>query len=445
MRKYAARGVMRVVLRGEELAKRLDERLAEYAVKNTWALDPSVRRHAEDPNPNDTRTPFQHDRDRIIHSRAFRRLRGKTQVFTATRGDHFRTRLSHTLEVAQMARSVARVFALNEDLTEAIALGHDLGHAPFGHSGERVLHLLLSGQRRHILGFDVGGFKHNLNSLNVVDFFERYFPRFPGLNLTRWTREGILKHTDLTYGDYGRVTDEVLDLSNLNIETDVPSFLEGQIVALCDEIAQVTHDLEDAFRATVLSPDNDALREVPVYEEAYGMVKESFDQDNFRNRLIRNLINRLVSDLIDGTEGQLASLPSVADQYGRIRTWIVRFSKDTGSQVSTLKEILREAVYASYEVSRTDIKGEMVIEKIFEAYVEKPERLTEYVFRKYNDVKATLAGDGGLQELNRSNVAKRRTELRNDRVFIRLVAAHIAGMTDTFAIQEYNDLFVPRS
>lgn len=445
MRKYAVRGVMRVVLRGEELAKRLDERLAEYAVKNTWALDPSVRRHAEDPNPNDTRTPFQHDRDRIIHSRAFRRLRGKSQVFTATRGDHFRTRLSHTLEVAQMARSVARVFALNEDLTEAIALGHDLGHAPFGHSGERVLHLLLSGQRRHILGFDVGGFKHNLNSLNVVDFFERYFPRFPGLNLTRWTREGILKHTDLTYGDYGRVTDEVLDLSDLNIETDVPSFLEGQIVAVCDEIAQVTHDLEDAFRAEALSPDDEALRGVPVYQQAVTMVTERFDDNNFRTRLIRNLINKLVSDLIDGTESQLASLPSIADQQGRIRTWVVRFTEDKANQVSRLKERLREAVYASYEVSRMDIKGEMVIEKIFEAYVEKPERLTEYVFRKYNDVRATLAGGGGLQQLDRSNVAKRRTELRNDRVFIRLVAAHIAGMTDTFAIQEYNDLFVPRS
>lgn len=171
-----------MTLRGEDLIDYLDKQLAPYAIKHRAALEVKARLYEEKINPYDSRTPFQHDRDRVIHSRAWRRLWGKTQVFPVTKGDHYRTRFSHSLEVAQMARSVARVFRLNEDLTEAIALGHDLGHTPFGHAGEAAIHAILSGNGKGDYSQDVGGFKHNYNSLKVVEFFERSYPQFPGLN-----------------------------------------------------------------------------------------------------------------------------------------------------------------------------------------------------------------------------------------------------------------------
>lgn len=439
-------GTRVTALRGDKLIEHLDSRLSSYAVKNAWALNGDSRVHKEEPIANDTRTPFQHDRDRIIHSRAFRRLRGKTQVFIASKGDHYRTRLSHTLEVSQISRSVARVFGLNEDLTEAIALGHDLGHPPFGHSGERVLHKILSGQRPEILKLNIGGFKHNINSLKVVDYFERYFPEFPGLNLTHWTREGILKHTDLSFEGNGRVIDKVLDLSHLHIETDAPTSLEGQIVALCDEIAQVTHDLEDAFRAGVLKLEAEELRSVPVYIEAVERAGKTFDDYNRRMRVIRNLINILVTDLINGTEKRLDGVKRVSEPGGTIYSWFVCFSDEVSKQVRQLKHILADAVCASYEVSRMDIKGEMVIEKLFHAYVERPERLLDYAYRKYNDIKrATQPGEANYLNLRRPDVAKRAPELRQDDIFLRVVAEHIAGMTDNFAVQEYINLFIPAS
>lgn len=441
-----------LVLRGDELIDYLDSKLADYAVKNASSKADGSRMHREesisDPNgsgsdgkgSDDTRTPFQHDRDRIIHSRAFRRLRGKTQVFTATKGDHYRTRLSHSLEVAQMARSVARVFRINEDLTEAIALGHDLGHPPFGHSGERFLHGILSGQRRDIWEFNVGGFKHNLNSLKVVDFFEKYFPDFPGLNLTHWVREGILKHTDLTYDDFGRVWDDTLDLSCLHIETDVPTSLEGQVVAVCDEVAQVTHDLEDAFRAGILHVNDDRLSRVPVYAKAMDMVRRPFDELNRRSRLIRNLLHILVDALIAATEQRLKARLSNAPIAPPIRDKIVEFDDDMHSQVRSLQTVLQEAVYSSYEVSRMDAKGELIIERLFAAYVRRPERLSDYAYRKYNDV--AKASGQAITELTRANVSKLRPELQKSKVFIRVVAEHIAGMTDSFAENEYKEIYI---
>mgnify|MGYP000899207544 CR=1 FL=1 len=176
----------RWILKGKALCDKLDVTLAPYAIKNEYALEGNVRLHEQGFPTDDTRTPFQHDSDRIIHSRAFRRLRGKTQVFISAKGDHFRTRLSHTLEVSQISRSIARVFSLNEDLVEAIALGHDLGHTPFGHIGERTLNNILRGKTNIVdLRRDLGGFKHNYNSLKMVDSFEKTYPNFRGLNFCR--------------------------------------------------------------------------------------------------------------------------------------------------------------------------------------------------------------------------------------------------------------------
>ncbi|MDZ7725879.1 MAG: dNTP triphosphohydrolase [candidate division KSB1 bacterium] len=240
-----------------------------------------TRFHAEEPHLY--RTAFQRDRDRIIHSRAFRRLKHKRQVFLVTYGDHYRTRLTHTLEVSQLSRTLARALGLNEDLCEAVALGHDLGHTPFGHIGEVVLHRIMNGQDKlnGIICFEnAGGFKHNYQSVRIVDVNESKYA-FNGLNLTAPVREGILKHTrlkrdELNYPDFIR--------DGLYYDQDVSITLEGQIVAVCDEIAQRTHDLEDGIRAGYVSIDQ--VRQVPLirYLESSGQLEPMKNHDPFAYR-----------------------------------------------------------------------------------------------------------------------------------------------------------------
>jgi len=274
-------------------------------------LEGNVRLYEQDFPQDDSRTPFQHDRDRIIHSRAFRRLRGKTQVFISAKGDHFRTRLSHTLEVSQISRSIARVFSLNEDLVEAIALGHDLGHTPFGHIGERTLNNILRGKTNIVdLKRDLGGFKHNYNSLKMVDFFEKTYDKFRGLNLTKWTREGIWKHTDLFYKDEPSVYDSILNLSSLHPEIGYCTFLEGQVVAIADEIAQVTHDLEDAFRAGIINVKDEDLNSIPLFKNAIEKTDTSGNSTfrELRSGLIRHLIKVLIDDVIQNAEKLIEDL-----------------------------------------------------------------------------------------------------------------------------------------
>lgn len=438
------------VLRGQDLLAYIDERLAEYAVKNK-DYTPESRPFEEEFSQDDTRTPFQHDRDRIIHSRAFRRLRGKTQVFPAFWGDHYRSRLSHSLEVAQMARSIARVFRLNEDLAEAIALGHDLGHPPFGHAAERKLNAILRGEdNSDICRCDIGGFRHNVNSLKVVDFFERYHSQFPGLNLTHWTREGILKHTHRRDIKGKTVLDLTLDLDALHIETDEPTFLEGQVVARCDEIAQVTHDLEDAFRAQMLKLDDTKLKQIPVYEEALEKAEAEKPQDdhNRRSRLIRHLIGLLIEDLVEGTKEQLEiNKPGPPPIFRRI----VVFRK-RGEEVKKLQDVLEQAMYAAYGVARSDIKGKEYVGKLFQAYYEEPARMPDYVFRKFEDAlhysKATKDKlDYQSMSLSRKSLNENIQKIKGDpvlnEVFLRTIADHIAGMTDHYALYEYRQLFLP--
>lgn len=440
-------------LRGDKLLAELDSRLADYAIKN-MDYTPSSRLVPEDFPKDDTRTPFQHDRDRIIHSRAFRRLRGKTQVFQANIGDHYRTRLSHTLEVAQMSRSMARVFRLNEDLTEAIALGHDLGHPPFGHAAERKLNLILRG-RVEPFSCDIGGFRHNVNSLKVVDFFERYHGGYPGLNLTHWTREGILKHTSLADENGERVFDVTLDLSALHLEVDIPCFLEGQVVALCDEIAQVTHDLEDAFRAQMIKVDAPELLQIEIYQQAYDIaqvekLKNDITDYNLRVRLIRNLIHNLVKDAIEATERMLNTFNPGSPVDESIRTKLVILNDETASQVEQLKKVLIQAMYSSYDVARMDIKGDLYVEELFKAYYNEPARMPDYVFRKFNDALEVYHRKTGQKpplNLSRENLHNKIDIIKNTKVlngiFLHTIAEHIAGMTDQYALNEYRQLFLP--
>jgi dGTPase len=263
------------------------------------------------------RLPFQRDRDRIIHSRAFRRLMHKTQIFNANKGDHYRNRLTHTLEVSQIARSISKNLGLNEELTEAIALGHDLGHTPFGHIGERTLHLLISGKIEDELNLNKsnhGGFKHNFQSLQIIDNIEKRTHKYKGLNLTLAVREGILKHTgskikipkknrSIDSNEKDNVEYNSLDLTDINI--DKPSFtLEGQVVAISDEIAQCTHDLEDGIRAKIIRlSDIEDDKLVKLVCDKYKItLNKQLETVDIRNSLIRIMIGFLINDVCNTTE-----------------------------------------------------------------------------------------------------------------------------------------------
>ncbi|HEX9652730.1 MAG TPA: dNTP triphosphohydrolase, partial [bacterium] len=272
--------------------------LAPYAATSSGAHQSRLH-----PEPEHRyRTAFQRDRDRIIHSRAFRRLKHKRQVFLTSESDHYRTRITHTLEVSQISRTMARALGLNEDLTEAIALGHDIGHTPFGHLGEVILHEIMSGDKKIAsaeFGHNFGGFKHNYQSVRVVDFIERKY-HFRGLNLTAPVREGILKHTRLLRGRFNYPD---FHYQGLNFDQDMASNLEGQVVAICDEIAQRTHDLEDGMRAKLVETSRvRQLRIVQMIEEKL-KIPDSTENDRmlYPGLLIRGLINLLVDDVIQNS------------------------------------------------------------------------------------------------------------------------------------------------
>ncbi|NLV91923.1 MAG: deoxyguanosinetriphosphate triphosphohydrolase [Firmicutes bacterium] len=297
----------------------------------------------------EVRTEFQRDRDRILHSKAFRRLRDKTQVFIAPEGDHYRTRLTHTLEVAQIARTVARALRLNEDLTEAIALGHDLGHTPFGHAGEAALNCIYQ-----------PGFRHNTHSLRVVDVLERLKPGMRGLNLTWEVRDGIANHSG----------------------QELPSTLEGQVVRLCDRIAYINHDIDDAVRAGI-------LREEELPSQAIEVLG--------RDRSER--IDRMVKDLISSSWDQST----------------IEFSPEVSAATSELREFLFATVYVgSSEAKSEEKKVEAMLRSLFEYYLTHPEEMP-------SDWHQDPGGDKA-----------------------RLVVDYIAGMTDRYAVNDYTRLFLPQ-
>jgi dGTPase len=342
------------------------------------------------------RTAFQRDRDRILHTTAFRRLEHKTQVFVAYEGDYYRTRLTHTLEVAQIARTIARALRANEDLVEAISLAHDLGHTPFGHAGEGILHDLMSAH---------GGFDHNHQSLRIVEKLEQRYPEFPGLNLTWEVREGILKH-ESEY-DRGNVT---------GYEPLLRPTLEGQIVSAADELAYNTHDLDDGLRAGIL--DHLAVAELPLWRTVLDRTDQNADgplDDMARHRAIRALIDLEVTELLRETERRLleAGVHSVED----IRTLpeqIVAFSKEMETCNRTLKDFLYGHLYRHYRLVRMTTKASHFIQELFGAYAAQPAQLP-------SEVQARIAEEG----------------------LYRVVCDYIAGMTDRYALDEYRKLFEP--
>ena len=372
--------------------------LAPYAARDQASRG---RRHPEPPPAH--RGEFQRDRDRIIHSTAFRRLEYKTQVFVNHEGDLFRTRLTHSIEVAQIGRSVARALGLNEDLTEAIALAHDLGHTPFGHSGQDALNRCMQ---------PWGGFEHNLQSLRVVDLLEEKYAEFPGLNLTFETREGILKHCAVKQA---RALGEV---GERFLRRGQPS-LEAQLANLADEIAYNNHDVDDGLRYGLISVDQ--LRDIRLFADQYDEVCRRYPDLPQRRRIhetIRRMINHVVVQLIEHSRRLLAEAGVThIDEVRACDRPLIDYDPETRAQTLELKRFLREHLYNHYRVRRMSRKAVQVVEALFGALTDD----TRLLPPQYQD---KLAG---------ADAAGR----------ARVVADYVAGMTDRYAIREYRRLFDP--
>jgi len=383
-----------MVLR-DDLHEREERELAPYAMH---AAESRGRGQPEEDQAyrNVYRGLYQRDRDRIIHCRAFRRLEYKTQVFVNHEGDHYRTRLTHTLEVAQISRSIARALRLNEDLVEAIALGHDLGHTPFGHSGEEALGELMK---------DDGGFEHNTHGLRVVDKLERRYPNYDGLNLTYEIRESFAKHT--TRHDRPAHT---------NFDPNENPTLEAQVVEAADEIAYNNHDLEDGLLAGILTLDE--LEEVKLWAEVFHWVKKRIPHARRQVQIyqtITTLINLLATDLMR-TSFQLISDYSVknVDDVRRAPRRLVAFSDAILPEKEQMEQFLVARMYRHYRVARMASKARRFIQELFAEYVSEPSQLPPE-----------------FQKLGQKEGVKR------------AVCDYIAGMTDRHAQNEYRRLFYP--
>ncbi|HEX9773802.1 MAG TPA: deoxyguanosinetriphosphate triphosphohydrolase, partial [Steroidobacteraceae bacterium] len=333
------------------------------------------RRFAEPPPRH--RSEYQRDRDRIVHSTAFRRLVYKTQVFVNHEGDLYRTRLTHSLEVAQIARSVARALALNESLTEAICLAHDLGHTPFGHAGQDALNECMR---------EFGGFEHNLQSLRVVDELEERYAEFPGLNLTLETREGILKHCSAAnaraLGELGRRF----------LERRQPG-LEAQLANLADEIAYNNHDVDDGIRAGLIAIDE--LRGIGIFRRQYEAVTERYPELGARrliHEVVRRMIDYVVNDLIDATGRAVAdAAPVDADAVRSLPAPLLRFSDTVREEHLELKRYLRQQLYRHYRVLRMTNKARRVLRELFEALFDD----TELMPTEHQDIARRMEAEAG--------------------------------------------------
>jgi len=374
-----------------------EKKLALYAMKSKFSQG---RKHKEDDHPY--RTHFQRDRDRIIHSTAFRRLEYKTQVFVNHEGDHYRTRLIHTIEVAQISRSIARAMKLNEDLAEAIALAHDLGHTPFGHSGEETLNEIMK---------DFGGFEHNRQGLRVVDLLEEKYPDFPGLNLTYEVREGIIKHETV----YDKpIIDE--------FKPELFPTLECQIVSIADEIAFHSHDVDDGLRSDVLTEQE--LSEVKLWKQLYNdMVKKNPDLTPYQrqSQMVRMMINWMVTDIITETQKRIRTKGiNYVDDVRTADGMLFSFSPEMEKLSTELKDFLFNKMYRHYRMIRMADKAKRIIKKLFEVYLDDPNQLPPHFKEKIKKSEGSL-GEEKMQ----------------------VICDYIAGMTDRFALQEYKKLFDP--
>ena len=375
----------------KELEEFEDQFLAPYAIRSKYSKG---RRYLEQEPSH--RTAFQRDRDRIIHTTAFRRLEYKTQVFINHEGDYYRTRLTHTIEVAQIGRSIARGLGANEDLTETICLSHDLGHPPFGHSGERVLNQLM---------LNHGGFEHNKHTFRIVTYLENRYPDFNGLNLTWEVLEGIVKHES----EYDQADAKDFDPA-------LRGHLEAQICNVADELAYTAHDLDDGLRSGMINTD--MLNGIELWEIISNPFHWQGSQidDLSRHQINRELIGYLVSDVINATEKKLLeSQVKSVDELQRLAYNVLSFSDQTLQRFRTMKDFLFANLYRHYRVQRMAVKADQLLSDLFNAYQREPTILPKHVQENIDEQ--------GLE---------------------RTICDYIAGMTDRFAIEEYQKLFDPK-
>lgn len=368
--------------------------LAPFAARS----EASRGRHYSEPFKDD-RPAFERDRDRIIHCAAFRRLEYKTQVFVNHEGDYYRTRLTHSLEVSQIARGIARSLRLNEDLTEALALAHDLGHTPFGHTGEQVLNRLMK---------DHGGFEHNRQSLRIVEELEERYPGFPGLNLSWETREGIIKHSS----DYDRPGSGAA----VGYEPGKRPSLEAQIIDLADEIAYNNHDIDDGLKSGYIALAD--LSEIELWSETYAAVANKYpglDAERHIHQTISHLIGVLILDLVGQSRRNIeqAGIDTIED-VRNLPLRIVSFSEDISRKNKQLKRFLYSHLYRHYKVERMRVKAERFLTQLFETYCQNPTLLPTGYQAKYADMSVE-----------------------------KVICDYLAGMTDRYAQDEYKRLFEP--
>jgi dGTPase len=434
-----------VIRHRSDLEAEEDRRLALYAVRSTEA----TRRLASDKRDMSSRLAYQRDRDRILHARSFRRLKHKTQVFVPHVADHPRTRLTHTLEVGQLGRTIARALGLNEDLVEAIALGHDLGHTAFGHTGETVLDEILHGQNPELaLPPDVvasaGAFKHNYQSLRVVDLLEWRYDH-PGLNLTDQVREGILKHTRWRVGfDFPLPDPEGLAL-------DRPCHLEGQAVAVADEIAQQTHDLEDGLRAGSVAFET--VESLAVSQRIIAELGASYRSESRRwlrqNILIRGLIGLFIHDVVAASARRIETFVvrhSITDHAGfvararEVSQTTIWFSRDVQDLFDELKAFIYQFIINHIDVNRQDWRARKVVTALYRAFWINPLTLPSYVLLRAR----SELGFPYLRDVPLAAVADEVSRRYHTSAgFARLITDHIAGMSDRFALEEFNSLEAP--
>jgi len=378
------------------LVDRKAQEAREAAQLAPWGMRSVASRGRAFPEREDPmRTCFQRDRDRVVHSSSFRRLEYKTQVFVNHEGDNYRTRLTHSLEGAQIGRSVARAMGLNEELTECLVLGHDLGHTPFGHSGERVMNELM---REH------GGFEHNRQTLRILEVLERRYPEFPGLNLTWEVREGISKHRP----------DSDATAPAEYLPGEAPT-LEAQLVDYVDEIAYNNHDVDDGLSSGMFSVE--AIREVVLFREAHDAARERRigDERIERHAVVRFIIDRCVRELMEASQANLAKARvSSVDDVRRAGRRLVAYSDEMAARVRELKQFLLQNMYRHWRVVRMGDKAGRILRDLFESYVSEPGQLPPHF----------------------------QGQIERDGVH-RVVCDYIAGMTDRFAVDEHQKLFDP--
>lgn len=402
-----------------QLAERTRRSRKPHRVPAPYASDPAQSRGRLVPEPEATnRSPFQRDRDRIIHSNAFRRLKHKTQVFVYHEGDYYRTRLTHSIEVAQIARTISRMLGLNEDLAEALALAHDLGHTPFGHAGEEALHEMLA---------DAGGFDHNAQTLRILTRLERRYAEFDGLNLTWETLEGVVKHNgpltgpNVPLGEDGKPQPVPGGIRSYNarhpLDLDHYASAEAQVAALSDDIAYNNHDFDDGLRAGLF--DLDDVAELPLIGDLLREVQAKYpklDRQRTIYETIRRMIGAMVYDL--ATESGRLLKDSGAESAAGIRTLgrpAVAFSPPMLADLNALRAFLKERMYRHYLVNRMASKARRIVTDLYQQFVAEPSILpTEWYVE---------SGRGDPQKTRR------------------VVADYIAGMTDRYALREHERIF----